>query len=106
MSTGLGYYRDVDPFAKTAPEDAATPAEESEEEAQPQSKWDWVQEARSGGPSKDLKPKDAKPAFQRGFIDEVLNLTRTRTLTLTLAFSEGRPEEEPEGGGGGSDSRL
>jgi len=55
---GLGYYQDIDPLHKSSPEEAVAKeeVEEAEEEEEPQTKWDWVQEARSGGPSKELTP--------------------------------------------------
>merc|ERR1711881_46513 len=61
---GLGYYQDVGPMCKFGGE--VPEPEELEEPSN--SKWDWVQEARSGGPSTSLKEKTTKPAFQRGFI--------------------------------------
>lgn len=66
---GIGYYQDVGPMCKCA--GVVPEPEEPEEPAN--SKWDWVQEARQGGPSTSLKDKTSKPAFQRGFIAEAAN---------------------------------
>jgi len=65
---GLGYYQDVGPFCKLVPPSESSPTEEEEKE--PQTMWDWVQEARAGGKSTSLESKVPKPAFQRGFMEE------------------------------------
>jgi len=65
---GLGYYQDVDPLCKI---DSAAIEFPEEVNNEPQTKWDWVQEARAGGASSEpVKSKNLKPAFKRGFIDD------------------------------------
>jgi len=67
---GLGYYEDVGPWCIIAPPSPMEVNPEGEDDEPMQSKWDWVQEARSGGSSDPLKKTQQKPAFKRGFIDD------------------------------------
>jgi hypothetical protein len=69
-SFGLGYYQDVGPMCKCAPQIEQGPDPQEEQEEQTNTKWDWVKEARAGGPSTAVDKKEIKPAFQRGFIED------------------------------------
>lgn len=65
---GLGYYQDIPAESKLA-HPIKYEQEEDDGEEEPQTKWDWVQEARAGGATGPIKGKGVKPAFKRGFID-------------------------------------